>query len=106
MNNITQNNMIFGAMKGEINILIYRISANSFRGNYSFLKLSLCTVTFGQVTVHKSAETIQGRKLFKCGNYSRKYGTPISNCDFSKKMVKNFNIFISVKDVRISRLQF
>ena len=27
----------------------------SFRGNYSFLNL---------VTVHKSAETIQGRKLF------------------------------------------
>jgi hypothetical protein len=26
------------------------------------------------VTVHKSAETIQGRKLFKGGNYSRKYG--------------------------------
>ena len=27
------------------------------------------------ITVHKSAETIQGRKLFKGGNYSRKYGT-------------------------------
>ena len=27
------------------------------------------------VTVHKSAETIQGRKLFKTRNYSRKYGT-------------------------------
>jgi hypothetical protein len=26
------------------------------------------------VTVDKSAETIQGRKLFKGGNYSRKYG--------------------------------
>ena len=26
------------------------------------------------VTVHKSAEAIQGRKLFKGGNYSRKYG--------------------------------
>ena len=26
------------------------------------------------VTVNKSAETIQGRKLFKGGNYSRKYG--------------------------------
>ena len=25
-------------------------------------------------TVHKSAETIQGRKLFKGGNYMRKYG--------------------------------
>ena len=27
-----------------------------------------------KVTVHKGAETIQGRKLFKCGNYMRKYG--------------------------------
>ena len=47
----------------------YRISANSFRGNYSLLNLALCTVT-----LHKSAETIQGRKLFKGGNYLRKYG--------------------------------
>ena len=31
----------------------YRIPAKSFRGNYSFLNLALCT-----------AETIQGRKLF------------------------------------------
>ena len=28
-----------------------------------------------KVTVHKGAETIQGRKLFKGGNYSRKYGS-------------------------------
>ena len=28
----------------------YRISANSFRGNYSFLNLALCTVTFGHST--------------------------------------------------------
>jgi hypothetical protein len=27
-----------------------------------------------KVTVHKCAETIQGRKLFKGGNYTRKYG--------------------------------
>ena len=27
-----------------------------------------------KVTVHKCAETIQGRKLFKGGNYRRKYG--------------------------------
>ena len=44
----------------------YRISANSFHGNHSFLNLTLCTVTFDH-----SAETIQGRKLFKGGNYSR-----------------------------------
>ena len=28
----------------------YRISANSFRGNYSFLNLALCTVTFDHST--------------------------------------------------------
>ena len=28
----------------------YRISANSFRGNYSFLNLTLCTVTFDHST--------------------------------------------------------
>ena len=33
-------------------------------------------------TVHKSAETIQGRKLFKGGNYSRKYGKYIYQVDF------------------------
>ena len=36
----------------------YRISANSFRGNYSFLDLTLCTVTFDLST-------------YRCGNYSR-----------------------------------
>ena len=55
--------------------LSYRISANSFRGNYSFLNLALFTVTFDLV----AAEPIQGRKLFKGGNYSRKYGTFIRN---------------------------
>ena len=43
-------------------LCIYRISANSFRVNYSFLNLTLSTVTL--VTVHMGAETIQGRKLF------------------------------------------
>ena len=46
----------------------YRISANSFRGNYSFLNLTLCTVTFGDSTYrcgnYSRKETIQGRKLF------------------------------------------
>ena len=46
----------------------YRISANSFRGNYFFLSLTLCTVTFGYSTYrcgnYSREETIQGRKLF------------------------------------------
>ena len=37
-----------------------------------------------KVTVHKGAETIQGRKLFKGGNYMRKYGIYILwiSCSF------------------------
>ena len=46
----------------------YRISANGFRGNYSFLNLTLCTVTFDHSTYrcgnYSREETIQGRKLF------------------------------------------
>ena len=30
--------------------MTHRISANSFCGNYSFLNLALCTVTFGDST--------------------------------------------------------
>ena len=30
--------------------ITYRISMNSFRGNYSFLNLAICTVTFGNCT--------------------------------------------------------
>ena len=43
----------------------YRISANSFRGNYSFLNLCLCTYC------DLWWQYIQVRKLFKGGNYSR-----------------------------------
>ena len=61
----------------------YRISANSFRGNYCFLNLALFTVIFDLYIINLNScrgnysreETIQGRKLFKGGNYSRKYGT-------------------------------
>ena len=42
--------------------ILYRIFTNSFRGNYSFLSLTLCTVTFD-------------RSTYRCGNYPRKYGT-------------------------------
>ena len=48
---------------------IYRISANSFRRNYSFLNLTLCTVTFVNSTYrcgnYSREETIQGRKLYE-----------------------------------------
>ena len=47
---------------------IYRISSYSFRGNYSFLNLTLCTVTFDHSTYrcwnYSREETIQWGKLF------------------------------------------
>jgi hypothetical protein len=58
------------------NIKKYRISSYSFHGNYSFLNLEIQRSQYirPKVTVHKCAETIQRRKLFKGGNYMRKYG--------------------------------
>ena len=56
-----------GPVKQNRNYSKYRISANSFRGNYSFLNLTLCTCDLW-------TQYIQVRKLFKGGNYSRKYG--------------------------------
>ena len=57
--------------KGKLSVLpklTYRISANSFRGNYSFFTLILCSVTFGHSTYrcgnYSREETIQRRKLF------------------------------------------
>ena len=57
----------------------YRISANSFRGNYSFLNLALFTVTFDLYFINLNScrgnysreETIQGRKLFAEIRYTR-----------------------------------
>ena len=52
-----------------IGICNYHISANSFRGNYSFFNWALCTVvTFGD------SKYIKVGKLFKGGNYLQKYG--------------------------------
>ena len=61
---------------GFLHFNTYRISSYSFRGNYSFLKLEIQRSQYirPKVTVHNGAETIQGRKLFKGGNYMRKYG--------------------------------
>ena len=54
----------------------YRISSYSFCGNYSLLNSEIQRSQYirPKVTVHKGAETIQGRKLFKGRNYMRKYG--------------------------------
>ena len=47
--------------------LSYRISSYSFCGNYSFLNLEIRWSQYirPKVTVHKCAETIQGRKLYE-----------------------------------------
>ena len=48
---------------------VYRISSYSFRRNYSFLKLTLCTMTFGyspyRCRNYSREETIQGRKIYE-----------------------------------------
>ena len=51
----------------------YHFSSYSIRGNYFFLHLEIQRSQYisPKVTVHKGAENIQGRKLFKGGNYSR-----------------------------------
>ena len=50
------------------NISYYRISANSFRGNYSFLNLTICTVTFSHSTyrfgIYSREETIYGNTVY------------------------------------------
>ena len=45
----------------------YRISAHTFRGNYSFLNLKIQRSQYirPKVTLHKCAEIIQGRKLYE-----------------------------------------
>ena len=63
--------------------LTYRISSYSFRGNYSFLHLEIVAISnscrnisfFYLINWIFAAETIEGRKLCKGGNYMRKYGT-------------------------------
>ena len=54
----------------------YCISSYGFHGNYSFLNLKIQRSQYKRpkITVYKCEETIQGRKLFKDGNYMRKYG--------------------------------
>ena len=60
--------LLFGSRNFNKNWFTYRISANSFRWNYSFLNLTLCTVTFGHSKYrcgnYLREETIQGWKLF------------------------------------------
>ena len=47
------------------------------------------------VTVHTGAETIQGRKLFKGGNYMRKYGICRRfKADLNRHL--NFNFLVKI----------
>ena len=45
--------------------LKYRISANSFRGSYSFLNLVSCTVKMFKGENYSRAETIQGNMVLE-----------------------------------------
>ena len=47
---------------------------HSFRENYTFFEFGNPKVKGQKSTVHKGAETIQGKTLFMGGNYMRKYG--------------------------------
>ena len=69
-------------------LLIYCISVNSFRVNYSFLKVKNVEIFYFHIVSALwqfyyflnwivAAETIEGGKLFKGGNYSRKYGRSV-----------------------------
>ena len=53
------------------------------------------------ITVHKCAETIQGRKLFKGGNYMRKYGTQCYHvtvwCESDK--ILHYKRYVSLLDI-------
>ena len=83
------------------NQTMYHISANSFRGNYSFLNLTLCSMTFDHSTYrcgnYSREEIIQGRKLYgifdlsHCvtlrGTANRKEGGKKSKCRPRKKSI-------------------
>jgi hypothetical protein len=79
--------------------LKYRISSYSFRGNYSFLNLEIQRSQYirPKVTVNKCAETIQGRKLFKGGNYMRKYGMYFVGSNFFTNATLTSCPFLSSK---------
>ena len=86
----------------------YRISANSFRGNYSFLEAGVRKVFKGgnyskEETIFYqgvlTAETIQRWKVFKGGNYSRKYG----KCPLLVFQNLDVTIFQATKNAKVSR---
>ena len=71
----------------------YCISAKSFRGNYSFFNSTLCTVTFGDRTYR--CRNYSRAKLFKGGNYSRKYGNHVLSIGLTRL---NNHILFSLYD--------
>ena len=77
----------------------YGISVNSLHGSYSFLNL-LIVENLSQISIFYlinwffAAETIQGRKLFKGGNYMRKYGI----CNTAKKSFARLKMIQKISD--------
>ena len=81
----------------SFHLIDYRISSYSFRGNYSFLNWEIHGSQYirSKVTVHKCAEIIQVRKLFKGKNYMRKYGKSNMKNNSSKLFNNPFYIKIT-----------
>ena len=71
-----------------------------FRGNYSFLNLTLCTVTFAHSTYrcgnYSREETIQGRKLYEEIRYmfcDQKSTARSAQINMVEWMGRNFDVF-------------
>ena len=95
--------------------IAYRISANSFRGNYSFLNLALFTVTFVLYYINLNScpgnysreETIQGRKLFAEIRYVF-MDCPLDRCSMAEAAVQCclYKANIQVQDSQVSESEF
>ena len=84
----------------------YRISSYSFRGNYSsetilfWIWKSKGHSIRPKVTVHKCAETIQERKLFKGGNYMRNLQEQVRKAFCYQKLFWPFTAWITASNFK------
>ena len=84
-----------------LNIFTYRISSYSFRGNYSFLNLEIQRSQYirPKVTVHKGAETIQGRKLYEEIRYLHFQSLSFHNFSFEFTILIIFDEFYAGDEI-------
>ena len=94
----------------ELMTLGYRISASSFRGNYSFLNLTLCTVPFSNSTYrcgnYSRAETIRGNTVYEFGHHYKQWVQSIKEAAYVHISIlcgwkKSFLYFHSDKKLQI-----